>query len=257
MDDASLLLKLNLEIICELGEGGFGKVYKCKDASQKRFVAVKLVNDPKNAQASIREGQKLLRALHKNIVRVHRVHDLNPILGNGTCALEMELVEGGDLFQHLEAARRRPEQRLPPDAVLRFTRQLLETLVYLHDEMKWLHGDIKPQNMLMQCSSVPADDTAVDYSSAEIKFADFGLAKVMDQRDSTASFMLSNAATQAGEIKGTTWYLSPEALKASSGVYERSYADDLWSACLVIFEMDTGFRSPLAAAHDRARSCQA
>jgi serine/threonine protein kinase len=230
-------------------------VYKCKDASQKRFVAVKLVNDLKNAKESMREGQKLLRAAHNNIVRVHMVHDLNPILGNGTCALEMELVEGGDLFQHLEAASRLPEC-LPPDAVLRFTRQLLETLVYLHDEMKWLHGDIKPQNMLMQCSPVPTSGSAVDYSSAEIKFADFGLAKVMNQRDSTASFMLSNASTQAGEIKGTMWYVSPEALQ-SRGVYERSYADDLWSACLVIFEMDTGFRSPLAAAHDRARSCQA
>jgi serine/threonine protein kinase len=238
MDDASLLLKLNLKIICELGKGGFGKVYRCKDAAQRREVAVKLVNDPKNAKESMREGQKLLRALHKNIVRVHRVHDLNPILGNGTCALEMEVVEGGDLLQHLEAARRRPEQRLPPDAVLRLSRQLLETLVYLHDEMKWLHGDIKPQNMLMQCSPVPADDSAVDYSSAEIKLADFGLAKVMDQRDSTASFMLSNAATQEGGIKGTMWYVSPEALQ-SRGVYERSYADDLWSACLVIFEMDT------------------
>jgi serine/threonine protein kinase len=240
LDDASLLLKLNLEFVCELGKGGFGKVYKCKDAAQKRVVAVKLVNDPINAQASIREGQKLLRALHKNIVRVHRVHDLNPILGNGTCALEMEVIEGGDLFQHLEAARRRPEQRLPRPAVLRLSRQLLETLAYLHDEMKWLHGDIKPQNMLMQCSHVPADDSAVDYSSAEIKLADFGLAKVMDQHDSTASFMLSNASTHAGVIKGTAWYLSPEALKASSGVYERSCADDLWSACLVIFEMDTG-----------------
>ncbi len=107
--------------------------------------------------------------------------------------------------------------------------------------MKWLHGDIKPQNMLMQCSPVPADGSVVDYSSAEIKLADFGLAKVMDQHNLTASFTLSNASTQAGEIKGTTWYLSPEALQ-SCGVYERSYADDLWSGCLVILEMDTGLR---------------
>jgi serine/threonine protein kinase len=94
--------------------------------------------------------------------------------------------------------------------------------------------------MLMQCSPLPADGSPVDYSSAEIKLADFGLAKVMDQHDATASFMLSNASTHAGMIKGTMWYLSPEALKGSSGVYERSCADDLWSACLVIFEMDTG-----------------
>ena len=39
--------------------GGFGTVYKCKDAMQKRFVAVKLVNGVKNAQAAMRECQKL------------------------------------------------------------------------------------------------------------------------------------------------------------------------------------------------------
>jgi hypothetical protein len=71
VDAASLLRKLNLEMVGELGKGGFGTVYKCKDALQKRFVAVKLVNDAKNAQAAMREGQKLLRAKHKNIVQVH------------------------------------------------------------------------------------------------------------------------------------------------------------------------------------------
>jgi serine/threonine protein kinase len=240
LDDASLLRKLHLEVMGVLGKGGFGTVYKCKDAAQKRYVAVKLVNDPEHAQSAMREGQKLLRAAHKNIVHMHRVHDLDPILGNGTCALEMEAVEGGDLSQHLDAARRRPESRLPHAAVLRFTRQLLEILVYLHDEMKWLHGDIKPQNLLMTCHALPADGSAVDYSSAEIKLADFGLAKVMGQQLSSASFMLVNASTKAGQLKGTAWYLSPEALQGASGGYERTFGDDLWSSCLVIMEMDTG-----------------
>jgi serine/threonine protein kinase/ribosomal protein L13E len=240
VDAASLLRKLNLEMVGELGKGGFGTVYKCKDAMQKRFVAVKLVNDAKNAQAAMREGQKLLRTKHKNIVQIYRVLDLNPIFGTASCALEMEVVAGGDLSEHLDAARRRPEQRLPAAAVLRFTRQLLQALVYLRNEMKWLHGDIKPQNMLLQCHPLPADGSAIDYSDAEIKLADFGLAKVMDQESSSASFMLSNASTKAGVVKGTMWYLSPEALQGASIGYERTYSDDIWSACLVIYEMDTG-----------------
>ena len=97
VDAASLLRKLNLEMVGELGKGGFGTVYKCKDALQKRFVAVKLVNDAKNAQAAMREGQKLLRVKHKNIVQVYRVLDLSPILGTASSALEMEVVAGGDL----------------------------------------------------------------------------------------------------------------------------------------------------------------
>jgi serine/threonine protein kinase len=240
VDAASLLRKLNLEIVGELGKGGFGTVYRCKDAMQKRFVAVKLVNDAKNAQAAMREGQKLLRAKHKNIVQIYRVLDLSPILGTASCALEMEVVAGGDLSQHLDAARRRPAQRLPAAAVLRFSRQLLQALIYLRDDMKWLHGDIKPQNMLLQCHPLPAEGSAIDYSDAEIKLADFGLAKVMDQEDSAASFMLSNASTVVGVMKGTAWYLSPEALQGASSGYERTYSDDIWSACLVIYEMDTG-----------------
>ncbi len=235
-DDVSLLLALNLEFICELGRGGFGKVYKCKDATQRRTIAVKLVLDPKNAAAFMREGQKLLHASHKNIVRTHRLH---ANLGNGCCALEMEVVEGGNLSQHLDAARRQPGQRLPRDAVLRFTRQLLQVLVHLHDIMKWLHGDIKPQNILIQCSPPPDDGSTVDYSSAEIKLADFGLAKVMQQQCAAVSFVLTNAPSEVGKIKGTKWYLSPEA-QSSSADFERSFADDVWSASLVIFEMDTG-----------------
>jgi len=90
---------------------------------------------------------------------MHKVHDI----GDGCCALEMEVVPGGDLFQHLEACRRLPTARLPHDAVLRLSRQRLEALVYLHDELKWLHGDIKPQNILMQCS--PAMCTKLDIDS--------------------------------------------------------------------------------------------
>jgi serine/threonine protein kinase len=62
----------------------------------------------------------------------------------------------------------------------------------------------------------------------------------MDQENSSASFMLSNASTVVGVMKGTMWYLSPEALQGASSGYERTYSDDIWSACLVIYEMDTG-----------------
>ena len=203
-------------------------------------MAVKLVSDPRNAQEALRVGHKLLRANHKNIVQLHRVLDLSPILGTASCALEMEVVAGGDLSDHIEAERRCPERRLPSATVLRLSRQLLQALIYLHREMKWLHGDIKPQNMLLQCDALPADGSAIDYSDAEIKLADFGLAKVMEQEHSSASFMLSNASTTAGVVKGTVWYLSPEALQGASSGYQRTYSDDLWSACLVIYEMDTG-----------------
>jgi hypothetical protein len=89
VNDVSLLRELKLEMVGQLGKGGFGTVYKCKEPVQKRFVAVKLVNDPKNsknAQAAISEGQKLLRSKHNNIVSMYRVHDLRAFLHPLCCA---------------------------------------------------------------------------------------------------------------------------------------------------------------------------
>jgi len=248
------LNRLKFDVMSELGKGAFGVVYKCKSRLDKRTVAVKFVLDSKNCKEAMREGQRLEKCRHPNIVSMYKVHDL----GNGRCALEMEVVPGGDLSQHLEAGRRRPEFRLPRNAVIQFTRQLLNALHYLHakSQMSFLHGDIKPQNILVACDPPPVGDlldspidshthahtkTHIDYTSAEIKLADFGLAKTMATSTNAAvSFMVTNASTVAGVIKGTMWYMSPEALQGAARGRERCFADDLWSACLVIFEMDTG-----------------
>jgi serine/threonine protein kinase len=240
VDAATLLRGLNLEVIEELGKGAFGTVFRCEDRTQKREIAVKLVNGvEKEALQARREGQKLLRAKHNHIVGMYKVH---PNDDKSTwCALEMELVKGGDMSHHLEA-HRRSECRLPHKAVLRFSRQLLEAIVYVHNELDWLHGDIKPQNILVQSKPLSAGRPLEDYSSATIKLADFGEAKVLDQQHSKGSVMhLTNATTMVdGKLKGTLWYLSPEALQGASRGYERAKTDDLWSACLVILEMDTG-----------------
>ena len=246
------LNRLKFDVMSELGKGAFGVVYKCKSRLDKRTVAVKFVLDSKNCKEAMREGQRLEKCRHPNIVSMYKVHDL----GNGRCALEMEVVPGGDLSQHLEAGRRCPEFRLPRDTVIRFTRQLLNALHYLHakSQMSFLHGDIKPQNILVACDPPPVGDsldspmdsythtnTHIDYTSAEIKLADFGLAKSMATSINAAvSFMVTNTSTVAGVIKGTMWYMSPEAIQGAAQGRERCFADDLWSACLVIFEMDTG-----------------
>jgi serine/threonine protein kinase len=233
-DDVAILSSLNLEMIRELGTGGFGTVYEVKNPDDGLKVAVKIVRGPQNAVHALNEGRRLRRVKHKNIVIMHRVHKIGDV-----CVLEMEVVPGLDLFRHLEACRRRPDPRLPRDVVLRLSRQLLETLVFLHDTMKWLHGDIKPQNILLQCGPVTGDGSAVDYSSAEIKLADFGLSKILQQQGAAQSLSLG---TMIGVVKGTGAYLSPEALQStfSGSSYERAVSDDLWSACLVILEMDTG-----------------
>ena len=88
LDDAAIMRSLNFEMIRELGRGGFGVVYEVKNLADRLKVALKIVKDPRNAKQAIREGQRLRRVKHKNIVSMHKVHDL----GDGSCALEMEVV---------------------------------------------------------------------------------------------------------------------------------------------------------------------
>ena len=112
-------------------------------------------------------------------------------------------------------------------------------MVYLQNECKLLHGDIKPQNILTQCNSIPAHGSPVDCSSAEFKLAVFGLTKALHQQSAASALMSS---TVVGVLKITMLYMSPEAMQAASSGsnYERAVCDDLCSACLVILEMDTG-----------------
>jgi serine/threonine protein kinase len=227
LDFNATMLQLNIEVAELIGEGTYGRVFKCTSLKNKRSCAVKFVGNGKHAKDCIREGQRISNCVHPNIVAMYQVHELQ----DGSCALEMELVPGGDLSKHLR------RHRLPHETVLRFTRQLLEVLAYLHDEKQWLHGDIKPQNILVACPVSIDGASPADYSDAVIKLADFGLAKtVITTSDVSQSLMLTNAPSEEGKFKGTDMYMSPDARMGRG----RGFADDVWSACVVILEMDTG-----------------
>ncbi len=214
---------LGLSVIEKIGQGGFGSVYRCSTELERgRSIAVKVISyevNSKDAHNATREGQRLANCDHENIIRMYKVHQ--PLNFPGICVFEMEFVSGGDLQRILK-------HRLPHDCVIRFTRQLLKALVYLHESKQLLHGDIKPHNILIESDLPSIDDAPVDYARSVLKLADFGLAK------SFAPAVSSDSATRVGA--GTEWYMSSEALKG----HRRSYADDIWSACLVVLEMDTG-----------------
>ena len=59
VDADSAMREMKLEMVRELGKGGFGTVFLCKNPADKLYVAVKLVNDPKHAKEAMREGQRL------------------------------------------------------------------------------------------------------------------------------------------------------------------------------------------------------
>ena len=131
-----------LEIIECLGRGGMGVVYKARQKSLNRLVALKLLaperaDDPQFAERFAKEAQALAALNHPNIVTVYDFGQ-----AGGFYFLLMEFVDGVNLRQAMKASRFTPEQALgivPP---------VCEALQYAH-EHGIVHRDIKPENLLL------------------------------------------------------------------------------------------------------------
>jgi serine/threonine protein kinase len=211
------------EILSALGAGGMGEVYRARDTSLDRDVAIKILPEAFAADAERvarfqREAKVLASLNHPHIAAIYGLED-----AGGVKALVMELVEGEDLAQRLARGA------IPLDEALPIAKQIVEALEAAH-EQGVIHRDLKPANI-----KVRTDGT--------VKVLDFGLAKAFDptassSRGATTSPTISVHATQAGVILGTAAYMSPEQAKGKP-VDKRA---DLWSFGCVLFEMLTGHR---------------
>ena len=211
------------EILSTLGAGGMGEVYRARDATLNRAVAIKVLlpavaNDPDRLARFSREAQVLASLNHPNIAQIFGIEE-----SNGVTALVMELVEGEDLSQRIA---RGP---IPLDETLPIARQIAEALEAAH-EQGIIHRDLKPANI-----KVRADGT--------VKVLDFGLAKALDTPASSGAVEAMNsptitspAVTQAGMILGTAAYMAPEQARGKA-VDRRA---DIWAFGAVLFEMLTG-----------------
>src|SRR6187551_3439885 len=148
-----------LEILECLGRGGMGVVYKARQKSLNRLVALKLLaperaDDPQFAVRFEKEAQALAALNHPHIVAVHDFGQ-----AGGFYFLLMEFVDGVNLRQAMRAGRFTPGQALavvPP---------VCEALQFAH-EHGIVHRDIKPENLLLD-------------REGRVKIADFGIAKIM------------------------------------------------------------------------------
>ena len=212
------------EVLALLGAGGMGEVYRAKDSTLKREVALKVLpadvaKDRERLARFQREAEVLASLNHPHIAQIYGLEHVGD-----TFALVMELVEGEDLSQRIA---RGP---IPIDEALAIARQIAEALEAAHDH-GIIHRDLKPANI-----KVRADGT--------VKVLDFGLAKAVDPTaGSSATAMnsptLSIRATQAGIILGTAAYMSPEQARGKP-VDKRA---DIWAFGAVLFEMLTGQRA--------------
>ena len=188
-----------------LGRGGMGAVYRARDLTLDRDVAVKVVEHPDlDSEARHRLLHEARAAATLNHPKVVAVHDAGE--AGDTPFFVMELVTGGSL---------RSAAGLTLEQVLSVGRQLCEALAHAH-ERGIVHRDLKPENVLI----------AANGDRLSIKVADLGLA--FSGRHSRL--------TQAGAFLGTAAYMAPE---QAMGVPVDGRAD-LYALGVVLYELVAG-----------------
>jgi Tol biopolymer transport system component len=219
------------EIVAPLGSGGMGEVYRARDGTLGRDVAIKVLlasvaGDADHLSRFSREAHVLASLNHPNIAHIHGLVDLPAEAGSLVIghALVMELVEGPTLAERIG---RGP---IPLEEALPIAKQIADALEAAH-EQGIIHRDLKPANIKVR-------------PDGAVKVLDFGLAKATDPAGiSGANAMnsptLSVHATRAGVILGTAAYMSPEQARGRA-VDRRA---DIWAFGAVLFEMLTATRA--------------
>lgn len=199
------------EISAFLGRGGMGAVYKGRQVSLDRLVAIKILsNDLADGGFVDRfknEARAMARLTHPGIVAVYDFGETR----HGQLYIVMEFVEGTDVARMVEASG-----RLHTAHAVAITAHVCDALAYAH-ERGIIHRDIKPANVMVGNDGV-------------VKVADFGLAKV-----NVAGETLG--LTQSGTTMGTLHFMAPEALTLCTAVDHRA---DIYAVGVMLYQMLTG-----------------
>jgi len=175
----------NFEIIEEIGRGAMGVVFKARQISMDRIVALKflpkaLAQNEKRVQRFVREAHAAGKLSHPNLVAVHDVGQID-----GLHYISMEFIDGTTTYKELKEQGPYKEEQ-----VIEIGLQVAAALKEAH-EHKILHRDIKPDNFLID-------------KTARVRVADLGLARF--EREGGEEGHL----TQDGTALGTPHYMSPE-----------------------------------------------
>src|SRR5450631_299633 len=209
------------EIVALIGSGGMGEVFRARDSTLKREVAIKVLpayvaQDPERLRRFEHEAQAAAALNHSNILAVYQfgMHEDAPYLVS-------ELLEGETLRQVL---RRGP---LPLRKALDYAVQIAHGLAAAH-EKGIIHRDLKPENLFVT-------------KDGRVKILDFGLAKLTqtDPSSNTSMATVTHGATEAGVVMGTAGYMSPEQIRGMA-LDPRS---DIFSFGAVLYEMLSGKRA--------------
>ena len=197
------------EIGEEIGRGGQGVVYRARQRSLNRTVALKVIglgqwSSTPHLRRFRHEAEAAASLEHPQIVPIYEIGERD-----GSCYFSMKFVEGGRLDELVK------NEPMPPRRAAELLVKIARTVQFAH-ERGILHRDIKPGNILLD-------------SSGEPHLTDFGLARLIEQE---------STITNSFEVLGTPSYMSPE--QAAGRAKELTPAADVYSLGAVFYHILTG-----------------
>ena len=197
------------QLLEEVGRGGQGVVFRARQKSLNRTVALKVISLGQWASiAHLKrfrlEAEAAARLEHPGIVPIHEVGERD-----GSCYFSMKFIEGGQLD---EVAKREP---MPIRRAVELIANVARTVHYAH-EHGILHRDIKPGNILLDAKGEP-------------HLTDFGLARLVESESSV---------TQTLDVLGTPSYMAPEQALGNNAAI--SSVTDVYGLGAVLYQLLTG-----------------
>jgi serine/threonine-protein kinase len=198
----------DFELVSKIGEGAMGAVYKARQLSFRRDVALKVLfphiaNNPKLVERLYREGRVMGQLDHSNIVQAFEVNEFQ-----GWHYVAQEYVNGQSMQKWLAHLG-----RVSIGDALHIVLVCARALEYAHN-LGFVHRDIKPDNILIDVSGI-------------VKVADLGMVKVEEE----------NELTQTGHAVGTPWYMPLEQAKNAKDTDGRS---DIYALGCMLYCFLTG-----------------
>jgi serine/threonine protein kinase/Tfp pilus assembly protein PilF len=197
------------ELLEEIGRGGQGVVYRARQKSLNRTVALKVIGlghwaTEAHLKRFRREAEAAASLEHSGIVPIYEVGERD-----GSCYFSMKFVEGGQLD---EVVKREP---MPIRQTVELIAKVARTVHYAH-EHRILHRDIKPGNILLDGKGEP-------------HLTDFGLARLVETE---------STVTRTLEVIGTPSYMAPE--QAAGNNAKLTSATDVYGLGTVLYQLLTG-----------------